>query len=231
MCDRWPLARIQHRIRDMAVSAKGNPHHVLFGATGSGKSHLIRHGILPVYALARVVVIDAKGGRDSVWDGWGTPVDELPERFGDRATDATGLYFRLIVSLRTDAKDQILRALEQVRDEGHCVLVLDETRTITEARKPGYGLGPMVDSILSTSRSSGITVISGSQSTAWATSAVKDQAGTVWCGKMTYVPQAKELANVTGDPALWKEIGQTRDQDWLYSDRHGSGLLARTSVA
>lgn len=230
MCRRLPLTEIQHRIRRFGDPFERNSHHVLFGATGSGKSYLIRHAILPVYEWDRVVVIDAKGGKDSVWRGWAAPVDKLPESFGDDPHDVEAGRFRLIVDLAdlSAAREQVELALAQIRGEGHCVLVLDETRSITEPQQ--LNLTSAVTSLITTGRSGGITVIAGSQSTSWAIPAVRNQAGMVWVGKMTDEDEAKKLGKIMGDGKLAKQIQQTRDRDWLYSDRHGDGLLARTSV-
>lgn len=223
------LDRVQGRIARLGDPFERNSHHAVFGTTGSGKSYLIRHGILPVYALARTVVIDVKGGRDSSWLDWGREVDALPDEFGSDARTPADLHFRLVVD-RTEGKSQVRRALDLIRGEGHCVLVLDESRSLTESQQ--LGLGSVVENLLLEGRSSGVTIIVGAQSTAWTASAVRDQPGAIWAGGMRSVEQSKRVAEIMGEGReLAAEVRSTPARSWLYIDAwEGEPFLARTHV-
>lgn len=224
------LDRVQGRIARLGDPFDRNPHHAIFGTTGSGKSYLIRHGILPVYAFARTVVIDVKGGRDSAWHEWGQAVDSLPDSFGEGARTPADLRFRLIVD-RAEGKSQVGRALDLIRGEGHCVLVLDESRSLTEREQ--LGLGSTVENLLLEGRSSGVTIIVGAQSTAWTASAVRDQPGAIWAGGMRSQEQSKKIAAIMGEGReLAAEVRSTPARSWLYVDAwDGDPFLARTRIS
>lgn len=208
-----PFARVQGRMARLWDPFERNPHIGVFGITGSGKSHLIRYGILPLRQASRIVVIDVKDDRDSVWAGFGQPVSELPAAFhhsGDAAR------WRVIVD-RRNAQAQLRRIFEQIRDEGHCVIVVDESRSITEREQ--VGLGSVVENLILEGRGIGITLIMGAQSTAWAVSALKDQPACLFIGQASGQDQALALAKMAGyGRDLAATIGRTPARRWLYRD-------------
>jgi hypothetical protein len=89
----------------------------VFGMNGTSKTHLVRHGILPVRG-ERTVVLDVKVDAGvNPWSGWGTAVHELPACGEGRV--------RLILSgTIDDAKRRARAALELLHLEGHAVVVL-----------------------------------------------------------------------------------------------------------
>lgn len=208
-----------------------NPHHAVFGTTGSGKSHLIRHGILALRPYARTLIIDVKANRDQTWQGYGQPVTELPPAFAGEGDGPAGMRYRLIVD-RTDAKRQVRRALEQIREEGHCIVVIDESRSVTEREQ--IGLGSLVENLVLEGRGLGITVIVGAQSSAWAVTALKDQPAALWVGRQRNSKQARSLAEIAGygrelDPVIRSGIPP---RHWLYADAwEENPVLAITSVS
>lgn len=195
-----------------------NPHIGVFGVSGAGKSHLIRYGILPIRSTSRQVIIDVKSDRDSVWTGCGTPVTELPPAFSGAGDGPVSARYRLVVENSSTAQHQIKRALQQIKDEGHCVVVIDESRSVTEREQ--LGLGSLVENLILEGRGLGITMVIGAQSTAWAVSALKDQPTTTFIGLTTSEVQARELSKIVGQgKALAPVINRIPARRWLYSDR------------
>ena len=223
-----PFDLVQGRIARLWDPFERNPHFAVFGITGSGKSHLIRHGILPLRAYSRTVIIDVKDDRDSVWSGFGTPVTELPQAFVRTGDGPAKSRYRLIVN-RADAQPQLRRVFDQIRDEGHCLVVVDESRSITEREQ--IGLGSVVENLIMEGRGLGITLIMGAQSTAWAVSALKDQPAALFIGQERGGQQAKALAEIAGHGReLAATIGQIPARQWLYADAwDGPAMLALTT--
>ncbi|MGI8451166.1 MAG: hypothetical protein ACR2MP_29085, partial [Streptosporangiaceae bacterium] len=153
-----PFGQVQGRITRLWDPFESNPHFAVFGITGSGKSHLIRYGILPMRAYSRTVIIDVKDDRDSVWSGFGTPVTELPKAFAGTGDGPAKCRYRVVVN-RADPKPQLLRVFDQIRDEGHCLVVVDESRSITEREQ--IGLGSVVENLIQVGRGIGVTLIMG----------------------------------------------------------------------
>lgn len=224
-----PFNLVARRIARLSDPFERNAHQVVYGTTGSGKSYLIRHGILPIWPYARTVILDVKSGRDRTWQDYGAPVEELPPAFAHLGDGPAKMRYRLIVR-RADAKQQIRRLLEQVRDEGHCVLVIDESRSVTEREQ--IGLGSLVENLILEGRGLGITLIMGAQSTAWAVSALKDQPSAFWIGRQRHQKQAMELATIAGyGRELVPTISAIPPRHWLYGDAHEDDpILAITSV-
>jgi hypothetical protein len=221
-----PFAKVQGRLAAQWDPFERNPHIAVFGITGSGKSHLIRYGILPLRAYSRAVVIDVKDDRDSVWTGWGTPVTELPQAF---AQSGDGYRWRVIVD-RASAQTQLRGIFDQIRDEGHCLVIVDESRSVTEREQ--IGLGSVVENLILEGRGLGITLIMGAQSTAWAVSALKDQPAAVLIGQTRGTKQALALAEIAGyGRDLASVIGRIPERQWLYVDGWPGGpMLGLTAM-
>lgn len=223
-----PFAKVQGRVARFWDPFERNSFTVVVGVTGSGKSHLIRYGILPLARYSRTVVIDVKDDRDSVWAGFGQTVDELPPAFFRTGNAEHPLVWRVLVNKST-AQDQLRRVFEQLRGEGHCVIVMDESRSITEREQ--IGLGSAVENLITESRGLGTSMIMGAQSTAWAVSALKDQAGCLWIGQTSGEDRALDLAKMAGPGRpLVPVIKRIPPRSWLYRDIwEGDPLLALTS--
>jgi hypothetical protein len=99
------FGRVQGRMARLWDPFERNPHIGVYGITGSGKSHLIRYGILPLRQYSRTVVIDVKDDRDSVWRGFGESVTELPPAFFGSADSCR---WRVVVD-RRNAQAQLRR--------------------------------------------------------------------------------------------------------------------------
>ncbi len=223
----WP--KVAGRLQRHWQPTEANPHMALFAQTRGGKSHLIRWGILPLVPFARVVVIDVKPPHDgNVWNGYGHDTTELAHGFGLSPTGWP--RYRILVKPGADGSAQIRRVLEQIAAEGECVLIIDDARRVTDPHAPGLGLGHVVDFLLLEGAALGITVILGANSTAWATTALKDQCGVIWVGHTRSTDQRDEFAKVAGLPKAIRPVLDTiAPRSWLYSDYAGERLmLART---
>lgn len=223
----WP--QVAGRIQRTWHPTEANPHAALFAQTRAGKSHLIRFGLLPLVPLARVVVVDVKPDHaGNVWNEWGHDTTELPHGFGISPTGWP--RWRVRVKPGSDGSVQVRRVLEQLGAEGECVLVIDDARRVTDSHSPGLGLGNVVDHLLLEGAALGLTVILGANSTAWATSSLKDQCGVIWVGHTRSDEQRDKFADVAGLPKSVRPVLDTiAPRHWLYSDYAGDRLmLART---
>jgi hypothetical protein len=222
-----PFGKIQGRIARFWDPFEYNSFMVVIGVTGSGKSHLMRYGILPVAGYSRTVVIDVKDDRDSVWAGFGQRVDTLPPAFFKTTSQEHRLVWRVVVNKAT-AQQQLREVFAQLRAEGHCVIVMDESRSITEREQ--MGLGSAVENLITESRGLGTSIIMGAQSSAWAVSALKDQAACLWVGQTSGEDRALDLAKMAGPGRpLVPVISQIPPRRWLYRDNwEGTPLLALT---
>lgn len=211
-----PFDKVRARINRLWDPSERNPHHAIFAPSGGGKSYLIRHAILPIRAHARTVIVDVKADRDDTWKGFGAPVTELPRGFAGEGDGPAGMRYRLIVG-RSDAKRQVREALEQILYEGHCVVVIDEARSVTDREQ--IGAGSIVERLVLEGRALGVSVILGAQSTAWAVSALKDQPAALWIGRMRHAAQVKSLAEIAGyGSELEPVIKGIKPRHFLYAD-------------
>ena len=210
------FSRVHNRLDRLMDPYKRNSAIAVFGAQGSGKSHLIRHGILNVRPMARTVVFDVKAGHSKVWDGYGKQVDELRPGFhGDGGAPFGNAYHFMVHPDRETGKRQLAKALNQISTEGHCVVVIDESRKVTEREQ--YGQSSAVENLITTGRESGITVILGAQSSAWAVSSLQDQPGARFIGR---VPgREKELSAMAGyGSELIPTLRAIKHRSFLYTD-------------
>lgn len=227
-----PIAQIQGRMNRLWDPFARNSFIALVGVQGSGKSYLIRNAILPLCSRERIVVIDVKDGRDSAWYGFGKPATELEPAFfvsGDDDDDYPCAW-RVLVD-RKNAQAQLRKVFDQIRSEGHCVLVMDDSRSITEREQ--VGLGSTVENMITDGRALGISVIMGAQSSAWAVSAFKDQSGCLMIGQTRGQDQALALAKMAGyGRDLSPVINRIPAQRWLYSDQwEDEPILAMTGIS
>jgi hypothetical protein len=192
----------------------------------SGKSYFIRYGILPIYGMSRIVVLDVKPGGERTWNGWGNPVTELAPGFGVGPNGTP--HYHMFVRDKACAEN----FLKLISAEGSCIIVIDDSRRIT-ANAPDYGLSPYVDQLLTIGAAIGITVIICANSTVWVTSSLRDQCGINWIGQVTNEDERKRILRYTGlDKDLLPIIGRLPPRHFLYSDRYdGMARLAITTYS
>jgi hypothetical protein len=215
------------------------PHHIIFAMTRAGKTHLITRGILPLCAYSRVLIIDVKGGTDPAWDGYGIPVTALPPEFSAGGGKAggpggpLGMWYRLVAD-ETDptSKARVRAALEQVQDEGHCVVIADETRALTESTGTNMGVGALVEALLIRGGSRSVSLVLASQSTAYAASSVKDQGAFLWVGATRDTAGQERIAQILGQPKSFAAtLRSIPKRQFLYSDAEDAQpMIGFTSV-
>jgi hypothetical protein len=198
------------------------PHHSLIGQNGAGKSHLITYGLLPLCLYDNVAIFDNKGD-DLVLSATGArPVRHLPNKFKrimdeDRGKD--GWYRIVAYDEPNKAQDQIGRALERIYSEGNWVVVLDETRAISDPRSPGLGLQPLLDRLWLRGRSRNICVVAATQAPRWVPTSFYDQCQFVWTSRIRDErahQRIMEIGSMTR--AHIPHIAGIRKRRWIYMD-------------
>lgn len=212
------------------------PHHSIMGQNGSGKTHLIVYGLLPLCVDDKVLIIDNKGD-DPVLNAAGAkPVRKLPKQMRRATFDNSkpkGAWFRLVVSDQLNqAQDQVGSAIEQVYKEGEWVVVIDETRAVSDPRSPGLGLQPELDRLWLRGRSRRIPVIASTQAPRWVPSSFYDQCQFVWCSRIRddrAHQRIMEIGSMTR--AHIPHIANIRKRRWLYmDDEEDDTFLAETGI-
>jgi hypothetical protein len=213
-----PFTRVAQRIAAHCDPWKYNPHQSFFATPRSGKSFLIRHGILPIAGNSRIVVMDVKPGGERTWDGYGNDVTDLKPGFGI-GPDGTP-HYRMLVS----KKAQVEKFIDTVSVEGSCVIVFDDSRKIT-ANTPDYALSAHVDQLLTLGAAIGLTVIICANSSVWATSSLRDQCGINWIGQMANEIERRKLMRQAGLPnEMFPILGNLPPHHFVYSDRYDGEL-------
>lgn len=228
-------ANVLRRV-DQLWKAEFAPHHSLMGQNGSGKSYLIVNGLLPLCLDDKVLIIDNKGD-DPVLNASGArPVRKLPKQIRRITYDdgkPKSAWYRLVVYDETArAQDQVGAALQQIYNEGEWVVVLDETRAISDPKSPGLGLQPELDRLWLRGRSRRIPVIASTQAPRWVPSSFYDQCQFVWCSRIRddrAHQRIMEIGSMTR--AHIPHIANIRKRRWLYMDDEDSDtFLAETGV-
>jgi hypothetical protein len=198
------------------------PHHSLFGQNGAGKSHLIVHGLLPLCLYDNVAIFDTKGDDPVLAAAGARPVRKLPGKLrrsldNNRPRDG---WFRIVAHDHVpQAQDQFHSALEQIYKEGNWIVVLDETRAISDPRSPGLGLQPDLDRLWLRGRSRRICVIAATQAPRWVPSSFYDQCQFAWSSRIRddrAHQRIMEIGSMTR--AHIPHIANIRKRRWLYMD-------------
>lgn len=199
------------------------PHHSIFGQNGSGKTHLIVHGLLPLCEDDNVLIVDNKGDDETLNASGARRVRQLPTKIRRVAMDdgkpRSGWYQLVVADETSRAQDQVGRALERVYSEGNWVVVLDETRAISDPRSPGLGLQPQLDRLWLRGRSRNIAVIASTQAPRWVPSSFYDQCQFAWCSRIRDErahQRVMEIGSMTR--AHIPHIASVRKRRWLYMD-------------
>lgn len=179
-----------------------SPHHAIIAQTRAGKSSLIRHGLLPLVPYDRVLVLDSKGGRDRSWSGWGRTVSRFPSSFKLRSVDPEtprAGWFRLVIPrTRAEGRPVVAEALDKVIQQGDWIVVVDETRHVTDAGDPGLGLRGPYEELVLRGGAHGVMVISGTQAPRWVPSSFYDGAAFAWFGRLRDQVIHKRILEVGG---------------------------------
>ena len=228
---------VRNRI-NMYWEAREAPHISIMGQTRSGKSYLVRHGILPLCRWDRVLIIDVKGD-DKTLTGLGHPVRKLPgfthgmkrlireDRPGDN-------WFRLITHDDfAAAREQVGEAFERVYHEGDWVVVIDELRAITDPRAPGLALKDHWERFILRGGSRGIATVNLSQEPRWCPGSFYTQSNFYLFSRLEDEAAHKRLSEIGSAKGLLPHITTIPRRWWLYMDNmddSGDRFWARTTV-
>lgn len=212
------------------------PHHSIVGQNGSGKTHLVVHGLLPLCLDDKVCIIDNKGDDPTINAAGARRVRKLPREIRRTAFDdgkPKSAWYQLVVYDNTaQAQDQVGRALQQIYSEGNWIVVLDETRAISDPRSPGLGLQPELDRLWLRGRSRHISVVAATQAPRWVPSSFYDQCQFVWCSRVRDErahQRIMEIGSMTR--AHIPHIARIRKRRWLYMDDEDEDTwMAETGV-
>lgn len=215
---------IQQRMQRLWV-IRDAPHHSVMGQTRSGKSYLMRYGILPVCQRDRVLIIDNSGGDETLM-GLGRVVTRFPSKalrssreFMSDAEKPMGQWFRLTTSMNTAmARDQVGEALEKVMFEGDWVVVVDELRYITDSREPGLNLAPQWENIVFRGGKRGVGLINLTQEPRWVRGSFYTQPSFVWISRVEDEAAQKRIAEIGSSRALAGHLASIPRRDWIYMD-------------
>jgi hypothetical protein len=211
------------------------PHHSLFGQNGSGKTHLIVHGLLPLCLYDNVAIFDSKGDDPVLAASGARPVRALPGKFRrslDNNDERDGWYRIAIYDELARAQEQVGRALDTIYSEGNWIVVLDETRAISDPRSPGLGLQPQLDRLWLRGRSRRICVIAATQAPRWVPTSFYDQCQFAWSSRIRddrAHQRIMEIGSMTR--AHIPHIASIRKRRWLYmDDEEDETWLAETGL-
>lgn len=198
------------------------PHHSIFGQNGSGKTHLIVHGLLPLCLLDNVAILDTKGD-DPVVNATGAKrVRAIPGKFSrslNNRRERDGWFQLVAYDDVPRAQEQFGNALEKIYSEGNWIVVLDETRAIADPRSPGLGLQPQLDRLWLRGRSRRICVIAATQAPRWVPTSFYDQCQFAWSSRIRddrAHQRIMEIGSMTR--AHIPHIASIRKRRWLYMD-------------
>lgn len=161
----------------------------ILGPTGSGKTHLILKGLLPLWDnrerpkdAYRVLFLDAKE-RDPILKGFATQVDKFPSKI-DRRFRSSRPWFRLKIpslllgSTRDEQRFTVYNALRQLYREGDWLLVMDEVRPLVNLNLTDYLI-----ELWERGRSANVTVIAGTQAPRFLPGHLYDQVSHFYAGR------------------------------------------------
>lgn len=216
--------------------AENTPHHSVIGLTGSGKSFLIRHGLLDMSRGDRVLIVDTKGD-DKAISTIGKPVKDFPKRawyvgLSRRQKEPMANWYRLKVSDKNEtARAQVGYALNSAYEEGDWIIVIDELFDIVSTDKNvGLGLRGLYQKIMRKGRSRHVPMIAATQNPVWMPSEFYDQASFAWIGCIRDETRQKRLLEIGG---LSKRdlpiVASLERRQWLMAADQGHSF-ARTVV-
>jgi len=193
------------------------------------------HGLLPLCTKDNVLILDSKGDDPVLAQAGARPVRAFPGKMrrtldNDRPRDG---WLRLIIHDEVGrAQDQVASALERVYAEGNWIVVIDETRAISDPRSPGLGLQPLLDRMWLRGRSRHICVVAATQAPRWVPSSFYDQCQFAWSSRIRdgrAHQRIMEIGSMTR--AHIPHIARIRKRRWLYmDDEEDNTWLAETGL-
>jgi len=183
---------------------------------------MIVNGLLPLCLHDNVAIFDSKGDDPVLNSSGAKSVRAIPKKW--RRTldnnDAKDGWFRIKIYDETErAKDQVGRALDDIYAEGNWIVIIDETRAISDPRSPGLGLQPALDRMWLRGRSRRISVVAATQAPRWVPSSFYDQCQFVWTSRIRDEKahaRIMEIGSMTR--AHIPHIASVRKRRWIYMD-------------
>lgn len=217
----------QHH-RYMDENWHAGQHVSIWAPTGEGKSHLIRHGLLPLWQSYPVLIVDAKGDKRTL-HGCGQVCRAMPNaaqrlKWRLRKADSPRWltdpeWFRLQLPeykwssdpKQDNANWQRARniagtAIDACYRQGRWLLVLDEPKALTDGKPPALSLGAPIENNYQRGRDRPLTIVAGTQSPSYAPPAMYDQARFHYYGRVSDLRRQFRLGEIAGDTDLLREV-------------------------
>lgn len=220
----WDMVR---NVVDKNWDPLNNPHHLLCGGTGSGKSFLGVNGILkPMCANDRVLIVDTKGD-DETTSSVGKAVREIPQNtwYKGMMRDEQPMdnWFRLVTydghTQNLKAKEQVGESLIRCVKEGNWVIFLDEAAEICLHGSPNLNLGGVVGWGMKKGRYKKVPFINATQGPVWIPRWLIDQSSFIWGGRVRDKERHKRMADIMG-MSIRDElhyITELKKREWILS--------------
>lgn len=209
-------------------------HVSIIVRTGGGKSYLVRYGLLPLWQLYRVLILDMKGGRDETLEGWGELVDEYParEREAEDYQQPGERIYRLVVPefefnpRKRDtegmqkAREVAGKALDECYKAGHWLVYVDEAQPLCDSQNSyGLGLQGPLRQIWQRGRSRGVTLVAATQEPLWVPNVYYSQPTHLYIGAEVD-PGSEHLRDIGGDRrAVVAALAALRQHEFLFISR------------
>lgn len=230
----------------------GGEHISIFASTGDGKTHLIRHGILPHFQRDPVLVLDVKRDKGTL-SGMGKIVQRFPTwdqrlKYKHRPHSSSKWkadpeWYRLQPPMYrwseeprqenkewTKARRVIGTAIDKAMHEGSWCLVADDVALITDSRQPSLNLAAPMRNVWKMGRDRPVTLIAATQQPAGAPSEMYDQPTHLFLGGSEDERRHERLAEIGGNRKLLTETIMTlQEKEFLYI--HGRRKEGRRVMA
>src|SRR5581483_2445295 len=201
-------------------------HASVIAPTGEGKSWILRH-LLELWTADKVLVVDNKGD-DELWRrGDFLTVHSFPTWWQQSQQRRRGREWYHLVTPDPmqpggwqKAREVVAQALRSAYRQGDWVIVLDETRAVTDRRHPGLGLDGYTAAIWLRGRSRRVTLIAATQAPRWVPSSFYDQPRRHWIGFVQDARARKRLEEIGGNTdQLLVTIDQLQEHQFAYVTR------------
>jgi hypothetical protein len=227
-------------------------HCSIFAPTDSGKTHLIRRGLLPLFQRYPVLWVLYKP-RDATIGGMGRKVRSFPTwdqrvRYSTRPVDSPKWEsdpewfvlmlpgFRWTASSKHEnaswvrARKLAGEAIDRAFREGGWVLVIDEVRAFSDAEPPSLALSAVLENSWQRGRSQPLTIIAATQAPSKAPYSMYDQPRHVYLGRTLDVGRFQRISEIGGNTELIKQILPTLEaREFLYVDRRNNVMMIVTA--
>lgn len=236
----------------LAKNLEGGEHISIFASTGDGKTHLIRHGLLPHFQRDPVLILDVKRDRGTL-SGIGKIIQGFPtwdqrlkyriRKHNSNKWKRDPEWYRLQPPMYRwseqprqenrewrKARNAVGTAVDKVMHEGGWCLVADDVALITDTRQPSLNLAAPMRNVWKMGRDRPVTLIAATQQPAGAPSEMYDQPTHLFLGGSEDERRHERLAEIGGNRKLLTETVNTlQEKEFLYV--HGRKTNGRRIMA